>query len=153
MSRSTMLAFAFPNGLLAHRPPVCGITIGVRLMYRARPGSWTTTSDRSYFSKSLSSYVYFFFGFFGSFFAFAGASAASAGASGEGSAGASAAGAGSGAAGGTSSGGGGGVSSGGGGGGTSSFSGGGGGGLSSGIVLTGRASPSCPSRAGRGRRR
>ena len=55
ISRSTMFAFAFPKGLFAHRPPVCGITIGVRLMYRARPGSWTTTSPRSYRSKSFSS--------------------------------------------------------------------------------------------------
>src|SRR2546428_11512985 len=76
ISRSTMFDFAFPKGLFAYRPPVCGITIAVRLMYRARPGSCTATSARSYFSKSFSSYTYFFFGFFGSFFAFAGGSAA-----------------------------------------------------------------------------
>src|SRR3990170_4625993 len=84
MSRSTMFAFAFPKGLLAHRPPVCGMTIGARLMYFARPGSWTTTSARSYFSKRRSSYVYFFFGLFGSFFGFAGASGGAAPSSGMG---------------------------------------------------------------------
>src|SRR5437773_9438574 len=78
ISRSTMFDFAFPKGLFAYRPPVCGITIAVRLMYRARPGSCTATSARSYFSKSFSSYTYFFFGFFGSFFTFAAGSAGAA---------------------------------------------------------------------------
>src|SRR5436309_417359 len=115
ISRSTMFDFAFPNGLFANRPPVCGITIGERLMYRERPGSFTTTSESSYFSNSFSSYTYFFFGFFGSFFAFGAASAPSGG-------------------GGTSEGGGGGGSSvGGGGGGRGGVSSGGGVGVSSSI--------------------
>jgi len=53
ISRSTRFAFALPNGLFAHRPPVCGITIGERFMYFARPASWTTTSFSSYFSNSF----------------------------------------------------------------------------------------------------
>src|SRR2546425_2761648 len=117
ISRSTMFDFAFPKGLFAYRPPVCGITIAVRLMYRARPGSCTATSARSYFSKSFSSYTYFFFGFFGSFFAFAGGSAATpdsvppgAGSASSGGGGGSSAAGGGGGRGGVSSGGGGGVS-------------------------------------------
>src|SRR5438445_6477285 len=115
ISRSTMFDFAFPKGLFAYRPPVCGITIAVRLMYRARPGSCTATSARSYFSKSFSSYTYFFFGFFGSFFAFATGSAAGSVPRGGGSA---------------SSGGGGGSSAAGGGGGRGGVSSGGRGGVS-----------------------
>src|SRR5438093_9976153 len=137
ISRSTMLYFAFPKGLFAHRPPVWGITIAVRLMYRASPGSCTTTSESSYRSKSFSSYVYFFFGRLGSFFTFAAGS------------------------GGTPSGpgGAGGISIGGGGGGSSAAGGGVvlsgdfGAGVSSSMYLTGRASPSALSRAPRERRR
>src|SRR2546425_5061254 len=80
MSRSTRFAFALPNGLLAQRPPVCGITMGERFMYFARPASCTTTSLSSYFSNSFISYLGRFFGFFGSRFAFStgGGSSASA---------------------------------------------------------------------------
>src|SRR3990172_1426861 len=70
ITRSIRLAFAFPKGLFAHRPPVWGITIGMRFMYFASPASWTTTSVRSYFSKSFISYDGRFRGFFGSFFGF-----------------------------------------------------------------------------------
>src|SRR5712691_8655569 len=80
ISRSTKLAFAFPKGLFAHRPPVCGITIGERLMYFASPASWISTSVKSYFSKSFISSLGRFRGFFGSFFGFSTGAASSVGA-------------------------------------------------------------------------
>src|SRR3990172_719399 len=79
MSRSTMLVRAFPNGFAEYRPPVCGITIGERLMYFANPTSCTSTSFSSYFSKSLSGYDGRFRGFFASFFGLGSAGAPSEG--------------------------------------------------------------------------
>src|ERR1051325_8229696 len=52
MRRSTMFILCFAKLLLPWRAPVWGTMIGVRLTYFTRPGSLTTISRRSYFSKS-----------------------------------------------------------------------------------------------------
>src|SRR5436309_8733201 len=79
MSRSTRFAFALPKGLFAHRPPVCGMTIGERFVYVARPASWTTASFSSYFSNSFISQLGRVFGLFGSRFGRSAGGASSAG--------------------------------------------------------------------------